>query len=214
MLKKIFKLTLLGIFLFFFSNFWILATSHRHIKPDIQSLEPADAVMILGARVFPNGRLSDVLRDRAKVAIQVYQAGKANKIIVSGDHGTPEYDEVAYVRDYLLANNIPPQDIFLDHAGFDTYDSLHRAQSIFQIKNLIISTQNTHLPRAIFNAKSRQINTQGISADLQSYQQTKQQIAREFLARPKSFLDVILNSKPKFLGSPIPITGDGQTTWD
>lgn len=176
--------------------------------------EGAEAVMVLGAKVYAGGRMSDMLKDRADTALEIYQAGKAKKILVSGDHGREEYDEVNAVKNYLLDKGVPAEDIFLDHAGFDTYDSMYRARDVFQIRSLIISTQDFHLPRAVYIAKSLGIEAYGISADKHIYGNTAAVQAREILARDKAWLDVALGSKPKFLGSAIPIAGDGRASWD
>jgi len=175
---------------------------------------PADAVMILGARVHPNGQLSDMLHDRTLTALEVYQAGQAKKILVSGDHGQVEYDEVNAIKDWLLAEGVPVADIFLDHAGFDTYDSMVRAKKIFGVNSLIISTQNFHLPRAVYLAQSQNLDAIGIIADRQQYALAGYNNRREALARVKAWLNVALNSSPKFLGDQIPISQDGQLSWD
>jgi SanA protein len=153
-------------------------------------------------------------QDRADVAVEVYKAGKAEKILISGDHGRNEYDEVNAARKYLLAKGVPAEDIFLDHAGFDTYDSLYRARDIFQIKTLIISTQNFHLPRAVYIARKMGIGAWGVSADKHLYGNEQYYEMREALARAKAWLDVLFQAEPKFLGEAIPITGDSRASWD
>ncbi|MDD4358685.1 MAG: ElyC/SanA/YdcF family protein, partial [Candidatus Pacebacteria bacterium] len=120
----------------------------RDIK-DISDLEESQVALVLGARVY-NDRASDIFKDRLDSAIELYAQKKAKKILVSGDHGTKSYDEVNIAKSYLLSNNIKEEDIFLDHAGFDTYDSLYRAKEVFQINNAIIISQSFHLPRALY----------------------------------------------------------------
>ncbi|MFA6422651.1 MAG: ElyC/SanA/YdcF family protein [Candidatus Buchananbacteria bacterium] len=192
----------------------IVNCGQKNIISNINNLPHAEAVMILGARVYGSYAMSDILRDRADTAIKIYQSGKADKILVSGDHGQDEYDEVNTVKNYLLEQNISSDDIFLDHAGFNTYDSMYRAKAIFNVNSLIISTQNFHLPRAVCLAKGMKIDAHGISADLRHYKKENLNQGREFLARIKAFVFLIFKPKPKFLGDDISIRGDGQRSWD
>lgn len=173
-----------------------------------------DAVLVLGAKVYENGRMSDVFRDRAEVAISFYEAGKVRKILVSGDHGTEEYDEVNAAKGFLLSEGVKPEDIFLDHAGFDTYDSVYRAKEVFGVESMVVTTQDFHLPRALYIAEGLGIDACGASSDLHEYRTESQMEFREIFARNKAWLDVFLKSKPKYLGEEIPISGDGQATWD
>ncbi|MCK9293409.1 YdcF family protein [archaeon] len=172
------------------------------------------AALVLGAKVWNNGSLSDIFKDRVKTAIELYNKGKVDKILVSGDHGQVEYDEVNTAKEYLLENNIKPEDIFLDHAGFDTYDSLYRAKEIFQADSLIVVTQDFHLPRALYIADKLEIDSCGVSADLQRYYGEDTRNRREVLAKVKAWLNITFNSKPKYLGDVIPLSGSGLDTWD
>ena len=177
-------------------------------------LPHVQAVMILGARVYDSGRLSATLEDRTLTALKVYQAGKADKILVSGDHGREDYDEVNATKDYLLDHGVPGEDIFMDHAGFDTYDSMYRARDIFGVQKLIISTQDFHLPRAVYTARRLGMEAYGISADRHVYLAAFRNNVRESLARVKAVLDLTRGATPKFLGEAIPIAGDGRLSWD
>ena len=170
--------------------------------------------MILGARVYGSNSMSATLTDRADTAIRVYQSGKADKILVSGDHGQADYDEVNAVKNYLLEKNIDKDDIFLDHAGFNTYDSMYRAKEIFNVDSLIITTQNFHLPRAVCLARGMGIEAYGFSSDLRPYLTQQENNYREFFARIKAFVYLILKPQPRFFGQEITITGNGQVSWD
>ncbi len=172
------------------------------------------AALVLGARVYANGNMSPIFRDRVDTAIAEYKAGRADKILVSGDHGRPEYDEVNAAKNYLLEQGIPPEDIFLDHAGFDTYDSLIRARDVFGVKTLSIVTQDFHLPRALYIADALGLDACGVSADKQEYAGEQRRELRESLARIKAWFNVLVSSKPKYGGEAIPIEGDGQKSWD
>lgn len=199
------------------ANGYILNLNRSLIYRDISRVPEAQTVLILGARVHSNGRLSLMLEDRVLAGYDLYRMGKAKKILVSGDHGQTSYDEVNSIRRYLLKLNVPPEDIFMDHAGFDTYDSIYRAKAIFKIKRTIIVTQRFHVPRAIFIARGMGLDAVGFEADRHIYfhgPMIRSQL-REALARTKAFLEVMaVHPKPKYLGEAIPITGDGRRTMD
>ncbi|MDD3007097.1 MAG: ElyC/SanA/YdcF family protein [Candidatus Pacebacteria bacterium] len=194
-------------------NFMVQKTSEGFIY-DADDVPQKEVALVLGAKVHENGRLSDMFRDRVDKAIGLYEAGKVDKILVSGDHGTEEYDEVNAAKDYLLQSGVSGADIFLDHAGFDTYDSVYRARDIFQAESMIIVTQRYHLPRALYIADKLGVDAVGVSADLHTYGGEDYRNFREEFAIVKAWLDVALKSKPKFLGEPIPISGEGFASWD
>lgn len=171
------------------------------------------AVLVLGAAVYGDKQVSPIFADRLDTAIELYEAGLVQKIIVSGDHGTVFYDEVGAGKDYLLKKDIPDQDIFLDHAGFDTYDSLYRAKQIFQTNSFLISTQDFHLSRALYIAKRLDLDAWGCRADKHFYQKIKTMKTREYFASIKAWLDVNLEAKPKFGGDTFDLSGDGRQTW-
>lgn len=175
-----------------------------------------DAILVLGARVYPDGNVSLMLHDRLTTGQELYQAGKAPKIIVSGDHGQKEYDEVNAMKDFLKEQGVPAEDIFMDHAGFSTYESIYRARDIFLVKRVIIVTQKYHLMRALFIARSLGLEAYGVAADKHIYHQVmlKSEL-REIAARNKDFLTAkIFKPLPKYLGEVIPVTGDGRVTDD
>lgn len=213
-LKWVTIFILIIVFFVVFVNTCIILKTKSKIHNSIEDLPDAEVVLILGARVYSDKRMSDIYLDRAKTALAVYWSGKVKKILVSGDHGGEYYDEVNTVRKFLLEDGVPAEDIFLDHAGFDTYDSVYRAKNIFGVSSMIISTQNFHLPRAIYISKNLSIEASGISADRRRYLNMTNYQLRELLARIKAFLDVTFNSKSKLLGIEIPISGDGQLSWD
>ncbi|MDD5639621.1 MAG: ElyC/SanA/YdcF family protein [Candidatus Pacebacteria bacterium] len=195
-------------------NYTIIQESKDLIYKEISQIPNAQTALILGASVKPNKEMSDVFRDRVDSAIELYSTGKISKIIVSGDHGKKYYDEVNTAKKYLLEKGIPPENIFLDHAGFDTYDSLYRAKYIFNAKSIIIVTQNFHLPRAIFIAKKLGHNVYGFSADLHQYDDANKMFIREIFADVKAYFDVLLEEKPKLLGPKINLDGNGFDSWD
>lgn len=197
--------------------FWInahIVECSKGLIRDASSVSQVDAVLILGASVFESGKLSDILSDRVDTAIDLYEKGAAKKILVSGDHGQDSYDEVNSIKDYLLDKGIPARDIFLDHAGFDTYDSLFRAKAIFKVHNLAITTQKFHLSRAVYIAAHLGMDVYGIPSDRHKYQKIAYFELREFFARIKAFFDVRFNAQPKYLGEQIPITGSSTKSWE
>lgn len=174
-----------------------------------------EVIIILGAFVKDDGTLSDMLKDRTIVGIDLYKRKKAPKILLSGDHGRPSYDEVNNMRLYVEKNNIPKEDIFMDHAGFSTYESMYRAKEIFNIKKATIVTQEYHLLRALYTARGLGIEAYGVSSNLQAYRGMPMYRTRDIIARFKTFLEInVTRPKPTFLGEKIPISGDGRKTHD
>jgi SanA protein len=177
--------------------------------------KPADAIIVLGALVWSTGQPSEMLQDRLDVAYDLYKAGAAPKILVSGDHGTKEYDEVNSMRRYLQDRGVPAGNIFMDHAGFDTYATMYRARDVFMVKKAIVVTQKYHLYRAVYLANSMGLTVQGVACD--RYKTLKQIYfdIREAAARTKDFFQAsIFKPKPKYLGDEIPISGSGIVTQD
>ncbi|MDX9871286.1 MAG: ElyC/SanA/YdcF family protein [Clostridia bacterium] len=183
-------------------------------EPD--TIPEAEAVLILGARVYPGGNVSLMLNDRLITGLELYEKGKAPKIIVSGDHGQKEYDEVNAMKSFLKERDVPAEDIFMDHAGFSTYESLYRARDIFQVKKVIIVTQRYHLLRALFIARELGLEAYGVASDKHIYHNVmlKSEL-REIAARNKDFITAkIVKPRPQYLGEVIPVTGDGRVTDD
>lgn len=160
-------------------------------------------------------KLSQIVQDRTETAIQVYQQGKADKIIISGDGDDENYNEVAAINRYLINRSISPADIFVDFAGYDTYDSMWRAQKIYGIDSLIISTQRFHLPRALLIARTLGIKAEGIIADRTIYSNAEKNSLRESFARIKAIIDLMLHSDAAVpTGEKIDIHGKGNTSTD
>ncbi|WP_206810125.1 SanA/YdcF family protein [Paradesulfitobacterium ferrireducens] len=195
-------------------NYHIQAYSSKYIL-DTASLPPTDAILVLGAYAAPDGQPSDMLKDRLDTALEVHAQSQTN-FLVSGDHGRTTYDEVNAMKTYLMnAKDIPDQDIFMDHAGFSTYESLYRAKEIFGVNKVVIVTQRYHLMRAIYVARKLGLEAYGVAADKHIYRGIEWYETREIAARNKDFLCVnILQPKPTFLGESIPISGDGRLTND
>ena len=174
-------------------------------------LENTDCVLILGAGVR-NGSPTPMLRDRLITGISLYESGTAPKIIMSGDHGREDYDEVNVMKSYAVENGVPDGDVFMDHAGFSTYDSVYRAKAVFEADSIIIVTQKYHLYRALYIAERLGVNAVGVSADLDDYSGQLKRDLREIAARDKDFFSCLFKPEPKYLGEKIPVSGDGNIT--
>lgn len=177
-------------------------------------LENVDCILVLGCKVHSDGTPSDMLEDRLRRGVALFQAGAAPKLLMSGDHGTVTYNEVFAMKSYATDREIASSDVFMDHAGFSTYESLYRARDIFQVKKVLIVTQEYHLHRALYIARSLGLEAYGVSADYRSYVGQTARDIREILARNKDFLSAFLQPYPTYLGDVIPITGNGDATND
>lgn len=197
-------------------NAYVKKSTEDRIKTPEEALEitDADCIIVLGCLVKENGVPSDMLGDRLKRGIELYKNGAAPKILMSGDHGTKEYNEVQAMKDYAVSNGVPSEDIFMDHAGFCTYDSIYRAKEVFGAKKIVIVTQKYHLHRALLIAKALGIEAYGVASDYHTYGGQSIREIREIIARNKDFLNTIFKPKPKYLGEAIPISGDGNLTQD
>ena len=175
----------------------------------------ADCIIVLGAGLRPDGNPTWMLEDRIKVGDELYKNHAAPKIIMSGDHGRESYDEVNAMKKYAKSEGVPSKDIFMDHAGFETYDTMYRARDVFGAKKVIIVTQKYHLYRAMYAAKKLGLDAYGVSATKRKYD-NKQWIRdmREWLARVKIFGKCIAKPKPKYLGKKIDLKGSGDVTND
>ncbi|PHV70401.1 hypothetical protein CS063_11015 [Sporanaerobium hydrogeniformans] len=196
------------------TNAWILYMSKERIVT-ISEVEDADCIMVLGAYVRPNGEPSSMLTDRLEKAYEVYENTNIPKVLLTGDHGQKEYDEVNSMRRFMEQKGIAKQDIFLDHAGFSTYESIYRACEIFKVHNMVIVTQEYHLPRALYMAQKLGIEAVGVAAEPYPYPGMSRYKLRECLARTKDFMLVnFIKTKPTYLGEAIPVTGDGRLSQD
>lgn len=190
---------------------YIVFATHAQIYTSIDSLPHTQVALVLGASVSSGGVLSAVLKERADEAIALYNAGKVSKIMVTGDNATLSHDEVDPVGKYMVAAGIPKEDIFLDHAGFDTYSSMYRARDVFDVHSMVVVSQPFHLPRAVFIARALGLDAYGADAgqgELYLYNSI-----REIPASVKAVYDLLFSRVPKYLGQQYPITGAGDATW-
>ena len=171
-----------------------------------------DCILVLGCGVRADGSPTDRLYDRVTVGVQLYFAGAAPKLLMSGDHGREDYDEVTAMRDLAISMGVPKEDIFLDHAGFSTYESMYRAKAIFSCERIVVVSQEYHLYRACYIAKAFGVHAVGVSADLRPYAKQTYYELREKAARFKDFFFSVLKPDPTYLGDPIDLSDDGSVT--
>lgn len=196
-------------------NLYVRASTNKQIleENDYTKLSDIDCIIILGAGVWGD-KPSPILEDRLLEGIKLYQNNVSDKIIMSGDHGRESYDEVNIMKNYAIEKGIPSENIFMDHAGFSTYESIYRARDIFKAKKIVIVTQKYHLYRALYAANCLGLEAYGVGADPRQYSGATFRELREILARDKDFIKCIFKPKPTYLGDTIPVSGNGDVTND
>ena len=172
-------------------------------------LGDVDCILVLGCHIR-----SQYLADRLTVAFGLYDMSASPKLLMTGDHGREVYDEVNYMLGKAEEHGIDRKDVFTDHAGFSTYESIYRAKEIFGAERIIIVTQEYHLYRALYIAEKLGIEAYGVSASLHGYGSQDYQDFRESLARMKDFFYALVKPEPTFLGEAIPIDGEAYPSHD
>ena len=171
--------------------------------------EDYDCILVLGAGVHADGTPTPMLYDRVVVGASLY-TGKL-PLLMSGDH-TGDYNEVGAMRSLALELGVSSEDIFLDHKGFSTYESLYRAKEKFGAERIVIVSQGFHLYRALFIARELGIEAIGVPSDLRDYYlQTKYEV-REVLARFKDLYVASRGTRTYEVGETIDLSGDGSLT--
>lgn len=194
-------------------NFYVIFSTKNNIVSINFNADNIECIVVLGAGIWGD-EPSPMLRDRLDTAIELYMNVISNKIIMSGDHGQDDYDEVNVMKDYAILHGVPSEDIFMDHAGFSTYDSIYRAKEIFGVDKMVIVSQEYHLYRALYIAKTLGIEAYGVNADKKEYKGQWYRELREILARNKDIVKTIFKPEPIYLGDKILISGDGNITND
>lgn len=213
LIKIIVILIFIGILIMLGINEYIKYSVKDKIITEKDITEDFNVALVLGAGL-KNGKPSPVLKDRLDTALMLYKNNKVSKIIVSGDHGNKNYDEVNVMKNYLKNEGVLSEDIFMDHAGFSTYDSIYRLREIFNVKKVIIVTQKYHLYRSLYIAKKLDVDAEGISATKRHYAGELKFVLREVIARDKDFVKTIFKPKSKYLGDAISVFGNGDITND
>ena len=213
-MKKIIKLLLIIIVIIILINaYMIVVTKKLILNKDKISKDNIECIVVLGAGIR-NGGPSPMLEDRLLTAIELYNSGVTNKILVTGDHEYADHDEVNVMKNYLKEHGIPSENIFMDHAGLSTYDSIYRASKVFKTNRFIIVTQKYHLYRALYISKALNINAYGVSATKREYVNQRKRDIREVAARVKDFFKCIARPSPTYLGEVTSIKGNGDITND
>lgn len=197
-------------------NLWVTGSVQGKILTEDTAalLQDVDCIVVLGCQVRSDGTPSHMLEDRLKRSVALYNAGVAPKLLMSGDHGTKGYDEVDAMKRYAVEAGVPSEDVFMDHAGFSTYETVYRAKEIFGAEKIVIVTQQYHLYRAMYIAEAMGMEVYGVAADYRQYSGQLARDVREVLARVKDFGMTIFWPEPTYLGEAIPISGNGELTHD
>lgn len=178
------------------------------------ALEDVDCILVLGCGVHSDGTPSGMLNDRLQQGISLYESGASDRLLMSGDHGRKDYDEVNLMKEIAMDSGVPSENIFMDHAGFSTYESMYRARDIFQAEKVLVVTQQYHMYRALYDAEKLGLNAYGVASDPRRYGGQRIRDAREMLARVKDVLYTIAKPEPTYLGDAIPVSGNGDATND
>ena len=217
MMNKILKygiiiISIITIMVLFINLYIKLSTKKQIIDENKYSeIANADCIIILGAGIWGD-KPSPMLEDRLLEGIKLYENGVSDKILMSGDHGRKEYDEVNVMKKFAIEKGIPSENIFMDHAGFSTYESIYRAKEIFEAKKVVIVTQKYHLYRALYIANKLGLEAYGAGSDPRQYVGATYREIREIVARNKDFFKCIFKPKPTYLGETIPVSGNGDIT--
>lgn len=205
----------IGLAIIVVPNIIVIATADKYImKPEKTEDLNADCALVLGAAVWGEDTLCPMLEDRVLQGIDLYERGSARKILMSGDHGKENYDEVNAMKNYAINKSVPADDIFMDHAGFSTYESMYRARDVFKADKIIIVTQKYHLYRAVYVARSLGLEAYGVPSNPRPYSDVLKNNFRETLARVKDYGTSKIQPLPTYLGEAIPISGSGNLTND
>lgn len=193
-------------------NAYMISYANKYIltEEDLKS-EDFDCIMVLGAGLW-DGEPSPMLQERLDFGLIAYETECSEKLLMSGDHGRKEYDEVNKMKEVAVQNGVLADNVFMDHAGFSTYESMYRARDVFQVEKMVIVTQEYHLYRAVYNARKLGIDAYGFAADRLEYPIYND--VREALARLKDFFYCIVEPEPTYLGEVIPISASGSLTDD
>ena len=196
-------------------NFYVVGSTKNKILTEEQAkdLSDVDCILILGAGIWGDSP-SPMLEDRLLQGISLYKNGVSSKIIMSGDHGSEEYDEVNVMKQFAIDREVKSEDIFMDHAGFSTYESIYRAKDVFEAKKIIIITQKYHMYRALYIAEQLGVEAYGVNSDPRTYAGQSMRELREIVARDKDLIKCIIKPEPTYLGDTIPVSGNGDSTND
>lgn len=218
-MKRVIKWILISLgilfLIIFILNFYVVLSIRNRIisKDNYNEIGEVDCIIVLGGGIR-NNEPSPILQDRLDKAIELYKMGLANKIIMSGDHGSDEHDEVNVMKNYAIRNDVLSEDIFMDHAGFSTYDTMYRAKNVFGVNKAIIVTQKYHIYRSVYIANKLGIDAYGVPTENIKHQFPIYREFREVLARDKDLFKCIFKPKSKYVGEKIDLSSSGDVTND
>ena len=216
-INRMIKIMIIGIIILmiaiFSLNIYVVNNTKNEIvkEENVSNIEGVDCILILGAGIWGD-KPSPMLEDRLKEGIVLYKQGTTKKIIMSGDHSREDYDEVKIMKEYAESEGVPSEDIFMDHAGFSSYDSVYMAKEIFGVQKMIIVTQKYHLYRSLYIAKKLGIEAYGIESNLRTYPGQVFREIREILARDKDYFKCIMKPEASIMGEKISLDGSGDIT--
>ena len=215
MVKIAFIVLAIIILVIFGINLFVVLSTRKYIVSEENAVEigDVDCIIVLGCGV-KNNKPTPMLEDRLLEGIRLYKNGTSAKIIMTGDHGRQDYDEVNVMKQFAIDKGVPSEDIFMDHAGFSSYDSIYRAKEIFQANKVVIVTQKYHLYRSIYIAKKLGMEAYGVASNPRPYAGQLAREAREIVARNKDFFKVLIKPQSTYLGETIPVSGNGNATND
>lgn len=193
------------------TNSNVTAKTDSVIFTELKDVPRTKVAIIFGAGI--NGdQPSRYLKDRLDAGISLYKNHKVDKILLSGDNGRDEYDELSVMKLYCQKNGIDTAKIYIDYAGFDSYSTMYRAKYIFNVDTVILVSQKYHLNRCVYLGDKLGIKSFGYSADRGAYPGYKYYAYREKLSVAKAVLDVMRNRKPKYLGKQVDVNGKSNYT--
>lgn len=183
-------------------------------ETQMEEVPKVDCIIVLGAGLKPDGTPNFMLKDRLDRALSLYQAGVSDRLLMTGDHGKKSYDEVNAMKQYAVDAGVPANHVFMDHAGFSTYESMYRADAIFEVKKAVVVTQRYHIYRTLYSARQRGMEVYGVPAKDVNYGGQWIRNFREHFARTKDIVYNMIEWKPTYLGEVISIYGDASATDD
>lgn len=212
----LFSLGILGCIAIFGGSAYVKYVMKDYIFEEAQvtQIPKVDCILVLGAGLKPDGTPNFMLKDRLDRAVELFRTGVSERILMTGDHGRESYDEVNAMKQYVVAAGVPANQVFMDHAGFSTYESMYRAGQIFEVKSTVVVTQRYHMYRALYTARQRGMEAYGVPAKDVTYGGQWVRDFRENFARTKDIAYNLFGFAPTYLGETISIHGEASVTDD
>jgi SanA protein len=185
---------------------WVERRIAERVYESVDQVPPGPVALVLGAGLWPDGSLTPILADRVATAVELYQAGKVQKLLCSGDNRFVDYNEPQAMKDYAVRLGVPEADVVLDYAGRRTYDSCFRARAIFGVARVVVVTQRFHAARALYTCEGLGLDAVALTADRRVYSAERVVwMTREYLALLLAWWDVNVRRPVPVLGEREPI---------